>query len=208
MPNEHSPGKPTKRRYGEEEKAAVVRTLRTLRNRAGQRARHGQVGRRATRVWSRGGAAAGSPVQGPRSPLRAHTTLRLTKCSPTGGGATHHSAGTAPPFDPPEATDRLQPVMHIRGPRWSRYDATSMGRGRRAACCHRMRWPARRAAEFGDYATAVTRRDGVAGLHYSPTASTGAIATGTGTGTATGARTEAGRRLRPELLGSLRSCRQ
>jgi len=48
MPNEHSPWKPTTRRYSEEEKAAAVRMVRTLRAELGQD--HGSVKRVAEQL--------------------------------------------------------------------------------------------------------------------------------------------------------------
>src|SRR5674476_1634032 len=48
MPNEHSPGKPTTRRYSSEEKAAAVRMVRTLRAELGTE--HGTVQRVASQL--------------------------------------------------------------------------------------------------------------------------------------------------------------
>jgi transposase len=48
MAKEHSPGKPTTRRYSEEEKAAAVRMVRTLRTELGSE--HGTVKRVAEQL--------------------------------------------------------------------------------------------------------------------------------------------------------------
>jgi hypothetical protein len=60
MPKEQSPGKPTTRRYPEQEKAAAVRMVRTLRAELGTE--HGTVRRVSPTGW----AARRGPVPGDR----------------------------------------------------------------------------------------------------------------------------------------------
>ena len=98
MPKEQTPGKPQRRRYSDEEKAAAVRMVRTLRTEL--ETEHGTVGRVATQL----GYGVESVRQW-RQVTWLHATLRTTRRWP------HFGPSERPTF-------RASPTRSIESARW------------------------------------------------------------------------------------------